>query len=173
MQNTEAGEELQQLVSVGVSELAVTAVGLLDALIYNDALTTEQIDVIDFGFVNVDTLFSAVGVDLNQQVGDALAAQMRALNQTIEINIANLLGRDNLTFSSSELLRAGAAPPQLNASQLEFLEQAGLATLAAGGALADIPIDVGSAVGLTDGTSVSVTSDEVGQALDAANITLG
>ena len=173
VQNTEAGEELQQLVSVGVSELAVTAVGLLDALIYNDALTTEQIDVIDFGFVNVDTLFSAVGVDLNQQVGDALAAQMRALNQTIEINIANLLGRDNLTFSSSELLRAGAAPPQLNASQLEFLEQAGLATLAAGGALADIPIDVGSAVGLTDGTSVSVTSDEVGQALDAANITLG
>lgn len=172
VQSTAAGEELQQLVSVGVSELAVTAVSLLDTLIYNDALTTEQIDVVDFGFVNVDTLFETVGVDLNQQVGDALANQLRALNQTIGINIANLLGRDNLTFSTSQLLGAGAVSPELNSSQLELLEQAGLASLASG-ALGDVPVDVGRAVGLTDGTSVSVTSEQVGQALEAANITLG
>lgn len=168
VENTAAGAELQQLVSVGVSELAVTAVGLLDTLVFNDAITTEQVDIVDFGVVNVDTLFDAVGVDLDQQVGDALAAQMRLLNQTIDVNVANLLGRDNLTFSSSQLLNGGQT---LNTTQLNLLEQAGLAGLIA--TTGDIPIDVGSAVGLTDGTTVSVTSDEVARALDAANITLG
>ena len=169
IQQTEAGEELQALVDVGVSDLVVTAIGALDFVIGNGAITTEQIDTVDFGMVDVADIFSTVGVDLEQQAGDALAARLRSLNSSLDINLATLLGRDNLTFTSSELMGETST---LNDTQLSLLEQAGLASFASGGVLADIPIDVGAAVGLEDGTSVSVGSDELAQALSAANITL-
>lgn len=174
VQNSAAGPELTELLEAGVSDLSFTGADALDFFVENGALTSQQTNRVDLGVVDVGNALGVVGVDVDAQLGQVVSAQLSALNRSVDVNVATLLGRDNLTFTTGELLLNSTADPGLlNSSQLTTLQAIGLAQLATGGGVADIPIDVGRALGLSGGTTLTLTSAQLGTLLNSANITLG
>ena len=97
VENSDTGAELEALVGGGVQDLALV---LLDS--FDERFQTGQDD---FGEFNVgDVLRNELGVDTSELIGDALAKRFRETNTSIQINLAEVLGRPDLRFTLRELV---------------------------------------------------------------------
>ena len=116
-ENSEAGEELQDAIGVGVQDLELVLLDSFDGLFGAGGLRFGRDDFGEFSVA--DVLRNEFSIDTTAAIGVALTDRLRESNSTtgVSVDLADLLGRSDLRFTVRQLINAtqlgggdGAAP---------------------------------------------------------------